>query len=77
MVKTMEAVVVPPPGPGFVTLTLTLPAVETSLAGMFAVICVASDDITAGKNAGQAGHPRFVTTRTSTKLEGVGRRGPR
>jgi len=37
----LTALVVPPPGFGFVTVTFAFPAVATSLAGMAAVSCVA------------------------------------
>lgn len=40
-VKVVLAAVVPPPGLGFVTVTLAVPAEDASLAGIAAVSCVA------------------------------------
>jgi len=59
MVKFVAAVV-PPTGPGFVTVTLAVPAEATSLAGIAAVICVALTNVV-GSAFGAPPTEKFTT----------------
>ena len=61
-VKAIDVGVGPPPGAGFVTVTLTVPAVDTSVAAIAAVTCVALTNV-----VGSAFVPKF-TTEVATKF---------